>query len=292
MKNILPILFLVIGLGSLYPMQQWIDARSSVQVISEETLYFSSGKTIKAMSLGLDALVTDVYWIRTVQYFGRKLDDPNVDPNNLKDIRMDLLAPLLRVIVELDPHHLSAYRFGALFLPERDLNSAEELLQFGIRNNPDKWRLYQDLGYIYWQSGQYSKAAETYDRGSALPGAMWWMRDLAGLMRIKGSSRDAARVIYSGYLESEDPRIKEQAVIRLKQLRSLDEIDMLNTLLSRYREQMGTCPGSLRVLAPRLTPLGFALNNELMPIDPEGYEYALDTAACRVTLAPDSTIAR
>lgn len=292
MRNVLPIMILVAGLASLYPLQRWIDESSPHQIFNEETLYFSSGKTIKSMSLGLDGLVTDVYWIRTVQYFGRKLDRPDLDINNLSNIRMDLLAPLLRVIVEVDPHHIPAYRFGAIFLPERDLKAAEDLLQYGIEHNPDNWRLYQDLGYIYWQSGQYGKAAEIYDRGSTLPGAMWWMRDLVGLMRLKGASRDAARAIYSGYLESDDRRIREQAVARLKQLRALDEIDILDALLARYREQMGTCPGSLRVLAPRLPSLGFSLNNEHLPVDPDGYGYVLDSVSCKVSLAPASTIPR
>ena len=28
------------------------------------------------------------------------------------------------------------------------------LLEKGIGENPDEWRLYQDIGYIYWQEGK------------------------------------------------------------------------------------------------------------------------------------------
>ena len=74
-RRVIPTLILVLGLGLLYPMQRSIDQTSPRATISDEALFFSSGKNIKKMSLGLEALAADIYWIRTVQYFGRKLID-------------------------------------------------------------------------------------------------------------------------------------------------------------------------------------------------------------------------
>src|SRR5262244_3538543 len=202
-NRVLPATLIVAGLASLYPLQKWIDAGSAPQPIADETLYFSSGQTIRRMSLGLDALVADVYWIRTVQYFGRKLIDSGQPLSDAaaRNIRMDLLGPLLNIVVTLDPHRIPAYRFGAIFLPDKDPELAVDLLERGIRDNPDEWRLYQDLGFIYWHLGNYEEAAQVYERGSRIPGSAWWMGDLAGLMRIKGGSREAARQVYSRYLE-------------------------------------------------------------------------------------------
>jgi tetratricopeptide (TPR) repeat protein len=292
LKRAIPILIIVVGLGLLYPIERWISRTSPREVISEETLFFSSGKTIKKMSLGLEGLAADIYWIRAVQYFGRKLIDSGqpLSAAASSNIRMDLLAPLLNIIVELDPHHISAYRFGAIFLPERDLAAAIDLLEKGIRENPNEWRLYQDIAYINWQAGDYEKAAEWYERGSRIPEARWWMRDLAGLMRIKGGSRETARAIYERYLESDDQQIRSQAIERLKQLRSLDELDAINALLARYREQAGYCAASLRELAPRLRAMGIKLNTDLIPVDPNGFAYVLDQSSCKARLAPDSTI--
>jgi tetratricopeptide (TPR) repeat protein len=293
-KKTLPVAVMVAGLALLYPLQRWIDAGSPREVVSEESLYFSSGEKIKQASLGLHGLVADIYWIRTVQYFGRKLIDSNqpLGAAASSNLRMDLLAPLLDIIVTLDPHHLAAYRFGAIFLPERDPSAAVELLERGIRDNPDEWRLYQDLAYIYWQAGDYEKAAAWYERGGQVAGSPWWMRDLAGLMKIKGGSREVARAIYSEYSRSDDPKISAQAVERLKQLRSLDERDVLNNVLARYKEQTGSCPASLRVLAQRLHSMGFNLSEGLLPVDPDGFPYALDGASCKATLSRESTIMR
>lgn len=302
--RILPASLLLVCLGLLYPMQRWIDRSSATPVISEESLYLASGKTIKKMSLGLEALAADIYWIRTVQYFGRKVIDSGKPLSSAvsKDLRMDLLAPLLDIVVTLDPQHIPAYRFGAMFLPERDMPAAIALLEKGIGTNPNEWRLYQDIGYIYWQAGNsasgqeqadnYAKSAEWYEKGGDVPGAPWWMRDLAGLMKIKGGSRDAARAVYSSYLTSDDPNVHAQAVERLKQLRSLEEIDAINALLARYREQIGACPSDLRVLAPRLRSMNLSVNDDSMPVDPNGFAYTYDSAKCRAELAFESNVPR
>ena len=303
-SRILPASILVVGLCVLYPMQQWVSETAPRQTIDEETLYLSSGKTIKRMSLGMDALVADIYWIRTVQYFGGKVIDSGLPLSSAvtKDLRMDLLAPLLDIVVTLDPQHLPAYRFGAIFLPERDMPAAIALLEKGVAENPNEWRLYQDLGYIYWQDGntssgqdqedKYAKSGEWFEKGGRVSGAPWWMSDLGGLMRIKGGSREAARAMYSAYLTSDDQNIRAQAVERLKQLRSLDEIDAINALLASYREQTGACPSDLRAFAPRFRAMNLAVNDQLVPIDPDGFAYTYDAAKCKAELSFESTVSR
>ena len=252
----------------------------------------------------MEALAADIYWIRTVQYFGRKFIDSGLPLSAAvsKDLRMDLLAPLLDIVVTLDPHHIPAYRFGAMFLPERDMPAAIVLVEKGIAENPNEWRLYQDLGYIYWQAGNasaageqadyYEKSAYWFERGGDVPGARSWMRDMAGLMKIKGGSREAARAMYETYLSSDDEHVRAQAIERLKQLRSLDELDAINVLLARYKEQTGQCPAHLRALASRLRSMNLTIDNDLMPVDPNGFAYAYDAGKCKADLAFDSTIPR
>jgi hypothetical protein len=301
MRRVIPICVLLAGLTALYPLQRSIDQIAPREVISDETIYLS-GATVKRMSLGLEGLLAEIYWIRTIQYFGRKLLDSGKPLSSAasKGIRMDLLAPLLNVIVTLDPHHLPAYRFGAIFLPERDMPAAVALLEKGIRENPGDWRMYLDLGYIHWQAGNdatgearanyYAKAGEWYERGSEVPGALWWMRDLAGSMKIQGGSREAARAIYSAYLESDDANIRSQASARLKQLRALDEIDFMNAEVARYKEQTGKCPYTLALFGPMLYSVGIALREDAWPLDPDGFPYNLDQSTCKVMLAYNTTI--
>ena len=110
----------------------------------EEVLYISSPKALKRLSLGYNGLLADIYWTRAVQYFGNKHHDGAQ--------RYDLLAPLLEITTTLDPHLLVAYEYGANFLASKPPNGAGmperaiELVEYGIRNNPDDWRLYYEMG--------------------------------------------------------------------------------------------------------------------------------------------------
>lgn len=304
MKQIKPGFVLVLGMLLLYPLQRWIDGAEANDIKTDEMLYLSSGETIRKMSLGLEGLAADIYWIRTLQYFGRKLIDSGkpLNAGSTADIDMPLLAPLLNIVVTLDPNHLPAYRFGAIFLPERDMQAAIALLEKGIRENPNEWRLYQDIAYIYWQLGNaarledrpafYATAADWYDKGGQIEGARWWMRDLAGLMRIKGGSREAARAIYTGYLTSDEKSISSQAVERLKQLRSLDELDVINSVLAKWREANGACPSDLRAIAPALRSINIKLDETSMPVDPDGFPYLFDAVNCKARLEMRSSVPR
>ncbi|HMG34496.1 MAG TPA: tetratricopeptide repeat protein [Blastocatellia bacterium] len=303
MKGWKSALIIVLGFASLYPMQRWIDTSVKPPSSSEDVLYLSSGETIRRMSVGLSAIVADIYWIRTVQYFGRKLveSDKRLSAAT-KDIDMPLLAPLLNIVTALDPHHTPAYRFGAIFLPERDMDAAIALLEKGHRENPTDWGVCRDLAYIYWQSGNgkqgeaqaedYAKASRWYEIGSGIEGAPWWMNDMVGVMKIKGESREVAYTIYRSYLDSDDEKIRIQALARLKQLRSLDELDAINGLIERFRQQRGQCPGRLRELAPALSAMGLKLNSDLEPVDPDGFAYDYKRAECKAALVFESTINR
>ena len=304
MKQIKPGFVLVLGMLLVYPLQRWIDGAAASDSSTDEMLYLSSGKTIRKMSLGLEGLAADIYWIRTLQYFGRKLIDSGkpLNAGSTADIDMPLLAPLLNIVVTLDPNHLPAYRFGAIFLPERDMLAAIALLEKGIRENPNEWRLYQDIAYIHWQLGNaarledrpafYATAADWYDRGGQIEGARWWMRDLGGLMRIKGGSREAARAIYTGYLTSDEKTISAQAVGRLKQLRSLDELDVINSVLAKWKEANGACPSDLRAMAPALRSVNIKLDETSVPVDPDGFPYLFDAVNCKAKLEMRSSVPR
>ena len=53
-------------------------------------------------------------------------------------------------------------------MPER----AIALEEFGIRNNPDEWRLYYNEGFIrYMELKDYAGAAEAFARGAEVPNA-------------------------------------------------------------------------------------------------------------------------
>jgi hypothetical protein len=212
-------LLLIVGLAVSAAAQNWMDARRRVPAQVEETLYLNSGEAIKRASVGFDSLMADVYWIRTLLYFGREFERQRGANETFDVSQLKLLEPLLNITVELDPRLLAAYRFGAVFLPEINAESAVRFVELGVRNNPGEWRLYQDLGFVHWRRNQFREAADAYARGAKLPGAPAWMRPMSALMLAKGGDRETAREMFRRlHEESDDPFVKQVSEEQLKLL--------------------------------------------------------------------------
>src|SRR4051794_245088 len=124
---------------------------------ADEILYLNSPRAIHWLSLGYSGLAADIYWTRAVQYFGWK------HPAEAEEYK--LLAPLLQMATALDPHLLIAYQFGANFLAPKppfgagECDKAIALVEYGIRNNPQDWNLYYQLGFIYYMDKKDYPAA-------------------------------------------------------------------------------------------------------------------------------------
>ena len=276
-------LIIVIGIVPTVALSRFIDAqRPRVESgTSEESLYLNA-KTARRLSLGFNGLAADWYWMRSLQYVGRKIirADQNVAIDDLKQLDLKLLAPLLENATTLDPQFLDPYEYAAVVLPSIDVQEAIRITLKGIEANPNAWRLYQHLGYIYWQQGDYATAAEVYGRGAALPGAPVWMEAMKARMSAEGGSRTTAREIYTRMFEqSADEKVKDMAQRRLMQLDSLDQRDALRKLLVAYRTRTGRCPENWR-----------EINLPGAPLDPSGTPYVLNAYKCDVELDSRSEI--
>lgn len=303
MKSHLWIALLIVGLSTSVALQRWIDEQRGVGSAVEEALYINSGKTLKRASLGFDGLIADLYWLRTIQYFGGKSQQIKGDLNigNVTEWKLNLLEPLINITTELDPNYVSAYRFGSLFLPDLNPESAIKLAQRAIADNPADWRLQQDLGFIFWKLKRYQEASEAYLQGSRLPDAPKWMEQMAAIMRANGGDRETAKQMFFRIHETtDDPTVKKTSLSRLQSYQAEDEVTFLNRLLAGYREQKGSCPASLpnliRMLQPnalqQLKQAGMQFDESLTPLDPHGFAYTFEAATCTVALANDSTIVR
>jgi hypothetical protein len=158
--------------------------------VSDELLYIRSGPVMRRLTAGFNTLAADVYWIRALQdYGGTKLSKD-------ADKTYPLLYPLLDITTSLDPRFIIAYRFGAIFLAEPypsgpgrpDL--AIDLLEKGLKAEPDRWEYMQDIGFVYyWWEHDFRKAAAWFDKASQVPGAPWFLRSLAANTLAVGGSR-------------------------------------------------------------------------------------------------------
>jgi len=264
----LPVTALLIGclLSSALALHYVDRIRSGATL--QEALYISSPKLLKRLSLGYDGLLADIYWTRVVQYFGSK--------HHAGATRYGLLAPLLEITTALDPHLMVAYEFGANFLSPAPPNgagmpqSAIELANFGIQNNPNQWHLYYDLGFIYYMDlHDYSAAADAFARGSRVPDAHPFLKVLAAQMAEHAGELETARMMWTTtYQTSRDPNVRANAAAHLRALQVDQDVTNLETLASHYRAQLGRWPNSFSDLVTAGMLAG-------IPLDPLGHPYKL-----------------
>lgn len=288
LKSITLGLVVVVGMACAALMVRWTDTlRPPVDPnLIDESLYLND-KTARRMSLGFNGLAADWYWMRSLQYVGKKfLNYPgNISLDDLSALNIKLLAPLLETTTTLDPEFIEPYEYGAVVLPAIDVQEAIRLTEKGINANPNAWRLYHQLGYIYWRQGQYQMASETYGRGAQIPGAPAWMEAMKAKLLSEGGSRSTAREIYTRMHEqSDDPQVKEMARKHLMRLDSLDQRDGLQKLFTAYRTRTGKCPDSWRELEPAFRTLRIPMDESGAPLDPSGAPYTLKAGACEVEL--------
>ncbi len=256
------------------------------------------GKNLKGFSFGLEGAIADWYWMQSLQYIGKKVVDSKDDLNleNLKPLNPRLLYPYLDNATDLDPNFLAVYEYGAVVLPAIDAAEAIKIAEKGIANNPNKWRLYQQLGYIYWRLENYEKAAEVYAEGAAIENAPTFLKMMSAKMKSEGGSREVAREIYLRMSEeTDDDRIKENAALRLLEIDSLDERDAIRAALQNFNEKNGRCASSWQEIFPLLRSVKLASGKDFRVdkntdlIDPTGAPYVLDKQNCYVLLDPERT---
>lgn len=297
----IPALVVSVALAAVFALSGFLEKnRPQLPKSYEDSDLSMQGKRLKGYALGSEGLIADWYWILSLQYIGKKIvenQDTDINIDDLRSLNPRLLYPYLDNATDLDPKFYAAYSYGAIVLPAIDPQKAIELTEKGIAANPEKWRLYQYLGYIYWHERNYEKAAETYDRGSKITGAPPFMREMAAAMKTKGGSRDTARAMYNQMLaEAEDEQSKRNAQLRLFELDSLDETDAVNNVLTGLKNSTGKCVSNIGVILPQLRSVKLPQGRDLRIdgsgslVDPTGVPYKFDPETCTISLREDSKI--
>ena len=286
----------VCGLGAAAGLARWFELQprpaAGQQAQASEELYLQPEQA-RRLSLGFNAMAADWYWMRTLQYVGRKVTAHKdaIQIDDLSALNLKILAPLLENATTLDPQFLAAYEYGAIVLPAVDVEAAVRLIRKGIAANPRAWRLHSYLGYIYWQQNRFPEASEAYAAGARIPGAPGWLSMMSAQMATKGGSRETARALYqSMYQQTDDEQMKQLSLARLRQLQSLDEMDALRGLLNAQRERAGGCPRSWREVVPALRAARFQTDSSAAPLDPSGVPYVVRPDNCDVELGEQSEI--
>lgn len=300
-KIILPIVVITGGFVAVFLLSGFIEKNRPAfpESYVDEDLTVQ-GARLKGYSLGAEGLIADWYWMRSLQYLGDKIvknPDARISLDNLNSLNPRLLYPYLDNATTLDPRFMSVYEYGATVLPAIDKDQAIKLLKKGIEENPNQWLLYQYLGYIYWRLGDYEQASEIYAQGARIPNAPKFMQMMVAKTKTDGGSRDTARTIYQQmFAEAQDEQTKENAALRLLQLDSLDERDLIQKVLNDFKLKNSRCAANWRELFPYFKTLTdseskrLRLGENFSPVDPKGFAYKLNVEICQPELADNSTV--
>lgn len=239
-------LLLLAGAGAVHAAR---ETRFPPPAATEDSLYLTSGPTVRRLTVGYAAIAADLYWIRAIQYYGgvklRLEGEGAATPTDALPGQRDyaLLHPLLDLTTTLDPKFNIAYRFGSIFLAEPFPRGAGRpdlaiaLLEKGLAVRPDKWEYMQDIGFVhYWWRHDYQAAAQWFDKASKVEGAPWFLKSLAATTLAEGGDRQSSRTMWLAIRESaEIDWLRNDAERRLEQLDVMDFIEQVQAEVTRAR---------------------------------------------------------
>jgi len=277
---------LALVLVPLVPLlQKRIDAQLGAYRAQEEVLYLWSGQHVRRLVPGFEGLAADVYWLRTVQYYGgQRLF--------ARDKKFELLLPLIEITTTLDPRLVIAYKYGATFLCESPPEGAGrcdlgiKVLEKGVAVMPENWRLRQDLGFFHFVFlRDPQRSAEILMEASKLPGAAFWLQNLAAMVLAKGGQRESSRAIWRQIHDQSDGPMKENALQHIEVLDAYDAADALQSLVQTVEQRTGRRPETL----DELRSAGLIGRP---PVDGSGAPFLYDRQSGTVRVAPQSKLWR
>jgi tetratricopeptide (TPR) repeat protein len=272
------------GFAGVWQLQKKIDLQRAMFEDEQDEMVLRSAKLTKIASMEFAPLMADLYWTQAVQYYGTK---------RLKNKKgLDLLWPMLDIATALDPNLIPAYEFGGIFLAQKAPTGADrpdlavQLMERGIRENPDYWRLYADLGHIYYFDLQnYPKASQAFLDGSRNPKAALWMKVMAARIAAIGNSMETSKFLWMEiYQSTKDEQIKKNAETHVQMIKVAEDCQTLDGLLDEFERRMGHRAKTTGELVAAKMLGG-------VPIDPLKYAYVIGENG-KAGLNPQSPLAR
>ncbi|MFV0387508.1 MAG: tetratricopeptide repeat protein [Pyrinomonadaceae bacterium] len=247
---------------------------------------------LKGSAFGMEGLIADWYWIRSLQYTGGKITrkgDKHINIDDLSEINPRLLYPLLDSATSLDPKLDAAFYYGAIVLPAVNPKQAIAIAEKAIKHNPENWRYYQQIGYIYWKMHNYTEASKYYLEGAKLNGAPAYLAMMAAKMKNEGGSRETAREMYSQMLNSShDENTRGSIKRRIYELDAQEQMEIVQKVLDNIKDKTGRCPATFsEILQPLATEaaknsVDLAVSKTRILVDPTGTPYLLDRTECKI----------
>ncbi len=185
---------------------------------ADELLYYPSGIWVRQAALGYETVAADIAWLRAIQYYGE---------HRLNDQRYDMIGHVMGIVTELDPRFTEAYVFGGFVLAQelRQPQRGLELLERGMRANPESWRLAFETGFLHYVGTKdYKAAARYFTRASRLPGHPEYVERFAAFTNQRAGNSGMAILLWKRIEATGNKYMQEVARRELKRLEATEGI--------------------------------------------------------------------
>jgi len=201
--------FMIAGGCAIGSLTRWesLHERSDSGMLS-----MPPSSVVKAGASGFQNLLADLFYMRFVTYWGYQLTHGRNFHN---------LAPLLHLIVDLDPRFHSVYEIGAMALGDGGQpDEAVKLLEKGWSRDPRNWQYPYQAGLTLFLFGNDPlRAARYFEQAAELPQAPPEAGFFAARMYERTQRTELARNSWwTIYRRSDDPNVRQiarRALIKL-----------------------------------------------------------------------------
>ena len=260
LKKLLFVLAILLLGCEIHWAQSTVDRYRVIRFVNKRPVFLPRGKVLKWMSMGYRGLAADWLWIESVLYYGRRVTDednpyyvymlrkgiekefenrPKISPvadsvlgiaKNLSHILyrfdsrglVDYIYPMLDRVTTLDPHFLTPYVFGGVYvlMETGEIDASLKLLQKGYKANPTKWQFPFYLGWIEWMyKGDIEQTYKYLLEAVKKEGCPHYVGDLLTGLSEKLGRIDLTKHYLEGLLKStENPEIRKEIKKLLRQI--------------------------------------------------------------------------
>jgi len=147
MKHVFISIIFVFLFIQLFFLQNFIDTEHDANSFDTEFFLTPSPKMLTTASLGFNGVVADVYWLKTLHYFGTHFG---------YDHQYPYLDTFLNIVTTLDPYFKNVYKWGSaayLFSGNNatydDKIKSINLLKKALIYYPNDWDIIFQIGFNY-----------------------------------------------------------------------------------------------------------------------------------------------
>lgn len=254
---------LVLGYGADAAKNHLRSSLIHQSQVEREPLYLPKSRYVKLVSLGFNAMVADVLWFDTLNYFGKQF-------SRGRDYRW--LSSMCELVTTLNPEPLHTYEFCGTLLAwiAKEPKLSNSILNKAITHHPGYWRFHYLRGFNYYYFlGDKTRAAKDFVVGSKLDGAPLILSSLASRLMVEDDSPDVAVMfLASMYKRASNRSVRAALEDKLKRAILARDLQALDKTVAQFQTEFGRLPESLEELVVHKL-----LGN--IPREPFGGQYIL-----------------